>query len=242
MESDQLKKALESLLFITDHPLSLAQLCKIVGVKESESEKVTAAIAALKQELDDKASAVHVVEVADGFQMGTRPAYAPFVKKLFTERMTMKLSTAAHETLSIIAYKQPLTRAEIEQIRGVEVIAALERLLEKGLIKVVGRKETVGRPLMYGTTPDFLRHFGLRSLEDLPPIDSFTVEAPVETPRVETIAEAPVETTVETTPQEADGTGVSAAEAAETPPEPQPDHEAQPQTEEQGPEPKSIWD
>jgi segregation and condensation protein B len=87
--------------------------------------------------------------------------------------MTMRLSTAALETLSIIAYKQPLTRAEIEEIRGVEVIAALETLLEKGLVRVVGRKETVGRPLLYGTTPEFLRQFGLRSISDLPPLDAF---------------------------------------------------------------------
>ena len=97
-----------------------------------------------------------------------------YLRKLFADRATMRLSTAAQETLSIVAYKQPLTRAEIEEIRGVEVIAALETLLEKRLLKVVGRKETVGRPLMYGTPLDFLRHFGLRSLEDLPPIDSFT--------------------------------------------------------------------
>ena len=171
VENDALKKALESLLFITNQPLSLDKLCKIVGIKDPP--RLQALIAELRQELDEKGSAVQILEVADGFQMATRAQYAPFVKKLFTEKMTMRLSTAAHETLSIIAYKQPLTRAEIEQIRGVEVIAALETLLEKGLIKVVGRRETVGRPLMYGTTPDFLRHFGLRSLDDLPPLDQF---------------------------------------------------------------------
>lgn len=206
---EQLKKALESLLFITDHPLPLQKLCKIVGVTQKESKRVVEAIGLLKQELDDKKSAVQVVEVADGFQMGTRPQFAPFVKKLFTEKMTMRLSTAAHETLSIIAYKQPLTRAEIEQIRGVEVIAAIETLLEKRLIEVVGRRETVGRPLLYGTTTDFLRHFGLRSLEDLPPIDSFTVEnAPLgERGSAASAAETPSESAV------ADGVQ-SAGEAA----------------------------
>lgn len=111
--------------------------------------------------------------VAEGWQMATRPDLAPYVRKLFADRATMRLSVAAQETLSIVAYRQPLTRAEIEEIRGVEVIAALETLLEKRLLKVVGRKETVGRPLLYGTTPEFLRHYGLRSLEDMPPIDSF---------------------------------------------------------------------
>jgi segregation and condensation protein B len=254
MENDQLKKALESLLFITDHPLSAAQLGKIVGVKDAD--RVVALVGELKKELEDKASAVQVIEVADGFQMATRSEYAPFVRKLFAERMTMKLSTAAHETLSIIAYKQPLTRAEIEQIRGVEVIAALETLLEKGLIRVVGRRETVGRPLMYGTTPDFLRHFGLRSLEDLPPIDSFT--PPEGSPLG---ASAPGDAAVEPSTTEASwqeaGDVQPAVEAEQTPVdaervsesvEPTAEEESQNSSEPATPEepakpaPKNIWD
>lgn len=177
MENSELKAALEALLFITDHPLSAKELAKLTTNTVKEEDRARALIEELKREYDERGSAVQVLEVADGFQMSTRPLHGPFVRKLFAERMTLKLSTAAHETLSIIAYKQPLTRAEIEQIRGVEVIAALETLVEKRLIKVVGRKESVGRPLMYGTTPEFLRHFGLRGLEDLPPLDSFTAEA-----------------------------------------------------------------
>ncbi|MBI4377210.1 MAG: SMC-Scp complex subunit ScpB [Elusimicrobia bacterium] len=171
----ELKKALETLLFITDRPLSLAQLCKVTG--GTEPARVEAVIAELRRELEEKNSPVQLLEVAEGFQMATRPAYAPFVRQLFSERMTMRLSTAALETLAIIAYKQPLTRAEIEEVRGVEVIAALETLLEKRLVKVVGRRETVGRPLMYGTTMEFLRHFGLKSLEELPPLENFSAEA-----------------------------------------------------------------
>ncbi|MDE2040165.1 MAG: SMC-Scp complex subunit ScpB [Elusimicrobia bacterium] len=229
-ENEALKKALESLLFITDHPLSLAQLCKILGVREKESKRVEDAIAALKGELDEKQSAVQVVEVAEGFQMGTRPDYAPYVRKLFSDRMTMRLSTAAHETLSIIAYKQPLTRAEIEHIRGVEVIAALETLLEKGLIRVVGRKETVGRPLMYGTTPDFLRHFGLRSLADLPPLDGF--QPPVEPASAPAAAlEAEVTTAPEPEPAPAP---LEAAPEPAAPAAPENPAEQKPR--------KSIWD
>lgn len=175
-QHERLKRGIESLLFITDHPLPLAKLAKCAGLTVKEHKKAVEIVEELRRELAERNSAVQIIEVADGFQMGTKPVYAPFVKKLFSEKMTMRLSTAAHETLSIIAYKQPLTRAEIEQIRGVEVIAAIETLLEKRLIEVVGRRETVGRPLLYGTTTDFLRHFGLRSLEDLPPIDSFTPE------------------------------------------------------------------
>lgn len=175
-DNEELKKALETLLFITDRPLSLEHLNKVTGAQDAR--RVAGLIAEIRSELEAKGLPVQLMEVADGYQMATKPAYAPLVRRLFAERMTMKLSTAALETLSIIAYKQPLTRAEIEEIRGVEVIAALETLLEKRLIKVVGRRETVGRPLMYGTTVDFMRHFGLKSLEDMPPLDSFAAVEP----------------------------------------------------------------
>jgi len=166
-----LRRALEGLLFITDRPLSAGELCKLVNVRDQD--RIVSAVEELRRELEDRNLGYRLIAVAEGWQMATRPELAPYMRKLFSDRATMRLSTAAQETLSIISYKQPLTRAEVEEIRGVEVIAALESLLEKRLIKVVGRKETVGRPLMYGTTMEFLRHFGLRSLEDLPPIDTF---------------------------------------------------------------------
>ena len=192
-----LRRALEGLLFITDRPLSAGELCKLVNVRDQD--RIVAAVEDLRRELEERNQGYRLIAVAEGWQMATRPELAPYMRKLFSDRATMRLSTAAQETLSIISYKQPLTRAEVEEIRGVEVIAALESLIEKRLIKVVGRKETVGRPLMYGTTMEFLRHFGLRSLEDLPPIDSFSpgdtaptaAEAPVETPAAEaSVAEA----------------------------------------------------
>lgn len=172
MEESELKQAVETLLFITDQPLKLERLAAAVGVKDVEV--VASAVAELQREYDERGSGVQIIEIAEGWQMATRSDLAKHVRRLYAERMTMRLSTAALETLSIIAYKQPLTRAEVEMIRGVEVIAALETLLEKDLIQVVGRKESVGRPLLYGTTAEFLRHFGLRSTADLPPIDSFT--------------------------------------------------------------------
>jgi segregation and condensation protein B len=171
-DDDLLRRALEGLLFITDRPLSAAELGKLVGVRDQD--KIIGTVEELRRDLEAKNAGYRLIAVAEGWQMATRPELAPYMRKLFADRATMRLSTAAQETLSIISYKQPLTRAEIEDIRGVEVIAALETLLEKGLTKVVGRKETVGRPLMYGTTSEFLRHFGLRSLEDLPPLDNFT--------------------------------------------------------------------
>jgi len=171
MENTELKQAIETLLFITDQPIGVSRMCQAVGVKDRD--RVTALIGELRQEYETRGGGIQVIEIAEGFQMATRPGFAAFIRNLYKDKMTMRLSTAALETLSIIAYKQPLTRAEIEQIRGVEVIAALETLLEKALVRVVGRKETVGRPLLYGTTPDFLRHFGLRSIRDLPPIEEF---------------------------------------------------------------------
>jgi segregation and condensation protein B len=143
----------------------------IVGDKTID--RVAPAVQEIQREYAERGSGVQVIEIAEGWQMATRPEHARFVRQLYSEKMTMRLSTAALETLAIIAYKQPLTRAEVEEIRGVEVIAALETLLEKGLVRVVGRKESVGRPLLYGTTPEFLRQFGLRGVADLPPLDSF---------------------------------------------------------------------
>lgn len=178
MDALELKQAVETLLFITDHPLSAAALAGALGEKDKDA--VTATVAELQREYEERGGAVRLIEIAEGFQMATKPEFAPYVRNLYKDRMTMRLSTAALETLAIIGYRQPLTRAEIEEIRGVEVIAALETLLEKALVKVVGRRETVGRPLLYGTTPEFLRHFGLRSIADLPPIDTFTPAEPTE--------------------------------------------------------------
>jgi len=226
-----LRRALEGLLFITDRPLSAGELCKLVNIRDQD--RIVAAVEELRAELEDRNLGYRLIAVAEGWQMATRPELAPYMRKLFSDRATMRLSTAAQETLSIISYKQPLTRAEVEEIRGVEVIAALESLIEKRLIKVVGRKETVGRPLMYGTTMEFLRHFGLRSLEDLPPLDRFAApetaaaapsepiaeavteaiaeaitEPSTEAPAEEAIVEAPVEQQTEEAKDEPEGEGL----------------------------------
>ena len=199
-----LRRALEGLLFITDRPLSAAELGKLVGVRDQD--KIIGTVEELRRDLEAQNAGYRLIAVAEGWQMATRPELAPYVRKLFADRATMRLSTAAQETLSIISYKQPLTRAEIEDIRGVEVIAALETLLEKGLTKVVGRKETVGRPLMYGTTSEFLRHFGLRSLEDLPPLDNFTPaeDAPPSAAPADAAAEFAAEPATDAAPESAE--------------------------------------
>jgi segregation and condensation protein B len=245
-----LRRALEGLLFITDRPLSAGELCKLVNVRDQD--RIVACVEDLRRELEERNLGYRLIAVAEGWQMATRPELAPYMRKLFSDRATMRLSTAAQETLSIISYKQPLTRAEVEEIRGVEVIAALESLIEKRLIKVVGRKETVGRPLMYGTTMEFLRHFGLRSLEDLPPIDSFGPQdaappaAPAEAPVEGTPAEAVADQTEEAVVAEAFSESIAEeAPAAEAPAEEEaasgdapPQEEAQPEEEKEGLWPK----
>ncbi|MFH1618963.1 MAG: SMC-Scp complex subunit ScpB [bacterium] len=170
MDREELKKIIETLLFITDHPLSPEKLCRLSGEKDAEA--VSQALAAVKGDYAARNAGIQLNEVAGGFQLATRPEYGRVVRKLFHEKMTMRLSSAALETLAIVAYRQPLTRAEIESLRGVEVIAPLETLLERRLLKVVGRKETVGRPLLYGTTVEFLKQFGFNSLEDMPPLET----------------------------------------------------------------------
>ncbi|MBI3289231.1 MAG: SMC-Scp complex subunit ScpB, partial [Elusimicrobia bacterium] len=118
-----LRRALEGLLFITDRPLSAAELGKIVGVRDQD--RIVATVEELRRALEESDRGYHLIAVAEGWQMATRPSLAPYMRKLFSDRATMRLSVAAQETLSIVSYKQPLTRAEIEEIRGVEVIAAL---------------------------------------------------------------------------------------------------------------------
>ncbi|MBI4051514.1 MAG: SMC-Scp complex subunit ScpB [Elusimicrobia bacterium] len=173
MERNQIKSVLETMFFITDRPIPLQKLVQLMELQEAELRE---SIQELRSEMESRGSALQILEIGGGFQFGTRSEYASWIRKLYGERLTVKLSQPTLETLSIIAYKQPITRAEIEEIRGVEVIASLETLLERRLIRVTGRKETVGRPLLYGTTMEFLRHFGFNSVEELPNIDSFISE------------------------------------------------------------------
>ncbi len=170
MEDSHPKKIVEALLFITNRPLSADELLDIIGKENLDKKALTTLIHEISRELDERGSAIQLVAVAGGYQMATRTLYAPSIRKLYKDETTARLSTSALETLSILTYKQPITRAEIEEIRGVEVIAVLETLMERKLVKILGRKETIGRPLLYGTTTEFLRHFGLNSLGDLPPL------------------------------------------------------------------------
>jgi segregation and condensation protein B len=171
MERDERRKVLELLLWMTDRPLKPAELLRVLGDDAPLEMELRDELAHLAKELDDRQSPMQVVEIAQGFQLASRPAYSQWVRRLYKEKTALRLSPSALETLSIIAYKQPLTRGEIEDIRGVDVSGVVETLLERKLIKIVGRKEALGRPLLYGTTTDFMRQFGLRSLDELPRLD-----------------------------------------------------------------------
>ena len=159
-----LAKILEAVLFAAGDPVRMDELLRIL---ECTPEALESAAAELRTTLDDRGSALTLREVAGGWQLVTRPAYYHYLEKL-TQILDHKLTTPTMETLSIIAYRQPITKTEIEEIRGVRIEKSLARLLEYGLIEERGRKATIGRPILYATTDMFLEAFGLRSLEDLP--------------------------------------------------------------------------
>ncbi len=162
---DDLKPILEALLFVADEPLSAERLRQVLG--PVEGAEIHAALARLQAETEERRGGFVLVEVAGGFQFRTRPEYGPWVKRLLDPR-PVRLSKAALETLAIIAYKQPIIRAEIEHLRGVDCGGVLRQLLERKLIRVLGRKEIPGRPLIYATTKRFLEVFDLKDLNDLP--------------------------------------------------------------------------
>lgn len=166
MERDELKSILECLLFVSDKPMSLGTL---QGLLESEDRRtLLAALDELKAEYDQQHRAIQLVEIAEGYQLATRVQFAPWIRKMYKTRTASKLSRAALETLAIIAYRQPITKAEIEDIRGVSADGVVNSLMERKFIRLVGRKEVVGRPMLYGTTKDFLHYFGLKDLSDMP--------------------------------------------------------------------------
>jgi len=166
MNPSEIKAIVESLLFAAGTPVSLRRLAEVIGVAQAE---VKLAMASLLEEYAVGERGVRLAEVAGGYQYRTAGEYADYVKKLIQEKPS-RLSRAALETLAIIAYRQPLTKAEIEVVRGVDVDGVLNSLLTKKLVRVVGRKDVPGRPWVYGTTSQFLELFGLNDLGSLPPL------------------------------------------------------------------------
>ncbi|HEV2175502.1 MAG TPA: SMC-Scp complex subunit ScpB [Nitrospira sp.] len=171
LQGRELVAVLEALLFVSAEPLSLARLATAIGgVSKSEVEQ---ALNLFSQQLAQDGRGIQLVKLAGGYRLMTKPDYAPWLKRLDKAKAVQKLSRSALESLAIIAYKQPLVRAEIEEIRGVETSGVLRTLLERKLVRIVGRKEVPGRPIMYGTTKFFLEHFGLHDIAQLPPLREF---------------------------------------------------------------------
>lgn len=166
-------RIVEALLFATDAPLTAADMAR--ADESLDEDRVEAAIQELRAEYDREARAFQIYDIAGGYQTLTRPELAPYLERFATIPQAGRLSAAALEALAIIAYRQPIGRAEVEEIRGVASSGVLRTLQDRGLIDVAGRGEGLGRPLLYGTTPRFLEHFGFRSLDDLPRPDELPV-------------------------------------------------------------------
>ncbi len=172
MESEFLRANLEALLFVSEEPQTITRLSE--AMPGTTPEQVQEALDTLMREYTAERYGIQLAEIAGGYQLCTKGSYSASINKLFERRRTRTLSKPALETLAIIAYRQPITRAEIEIIRGVNVDGVLHSLLERRLVKISGRKEIPGRPFLYRTTKSFLQYFGLNSLADLPKVDDIT--------------------------------------------------------------------
>ena len=181
LPSAELKAILEALIFASPEPLTPKALHKLLS--SDPKEDVQAALAELKKDYD-RAGGIQLVEVAGGYQIVTRPDLHEWVRRLFHERTTQRLTQQGLETLAVVAYRQPITSLEIAEVRGVSTASGvLNTLLERHLIKIVGRKQVVGRPFLYATTKDFLIRFGLNDLSDLPKVEDMAealgLDAPI---------------------------------------------------------------
>ena len=171
IDARELKAILEAVLFVSPEPVPVARLLSILGTV-SKAE-VVQALGILTHDLDQDGRGIQLVQIAGGYRLVTKQEYGPWLKRMDKAKAAQKLSRSALESLAIIAYKQPLVRSEIEEIRGVETSGVLRTLCERKLVRIVGRKDVPGRPIMYGTTKFFLEHFGLHDLSQLPPLREF---------------------------------------------------------------------
>lgn len=173
MEMKEKKSLIEALLFVSGEPLTLSEMKNSTDLPEPELKQL---LDEMMAEYTDRNSGLFIVEIASGYQMVTNPHYAQWIKKFKNTSSSGKLSMPALETLAIVAYKQPIIKAELEQIRGVNSDGVIKTLLDRRLIKIMGRKEVPGKPLLYGTTREFLQYFGLKDLTELPTISELTRE------------------------------------------------------------------
>lgn len=169
LEDPNCHSVVEALLFASDTPLPLSKLKAVLG--ELSVEKIKSIIQELNRKYKENNQSFAIREIAGGYQMYTRPEYASWINQLYALRRAQRLSQAALETLSVIAYRQPVVKSTIDHIRGVDSGGVLHTLLERKLITISGREDSVGRPLIYGTTKEFLVYFGLNDLKDLPKIE-----------------------------------------------------------------------
>jgi segregation and condensation protein B len=171
VDDQQLKAALEALLFISGSPLTVDRFTGIF--EEASKEQVEAQLHALKTDYEERGAGIMLTEVAGGWQLATCAEHATWVRKFKSVKASPRLSRPALETLAIIAYRQPITRPEIEAIRGVNIGGIVRNLMERRLVKIVGKKDVPGKPMLYGTTSEFLQHFGLKDLASLPTLKEF---------------------------------------------------------------------
>lgn len=167
------KSIIEALLFVSGEPISVDLIKKVTEIPEQEIRNI---LNSLISEYKERNSGIMITEIAEGFQMVTAPECSFYIKRLKNINQSNRLSQASLETLSIIAYKQPITKLEVDNIRGVNSDGAIKSLMDKRLIKIVGKKEAPGRPFLYGTTKEFLQYFGLKNLSELPPLQNILRE------------------------------------------------------------------
>ena len=177
---DELKSIIESLIFASPDPVSLKVIVKTID--SEPPEHVAEALASVCQEWKDRSGGLQLVEVAGGYQIVTKPELHEWVRRLFHEHSKQRLSIPALETLAVVAYRQPVTGPEITEIRGVNTSGVLGTLVERRLVKVVGRRAVIGRPFLYATTREFLDRFGLKDLADLPKVEDMAEALGMEVP------------------------------------------------------------
>ena len=184
MESEKLKQIVEALIFASDTPISISKITSVIGT--TTEEEVETIITALGKEYTEAKRAFKIIRVSNGIQMVTRTEFYEWISQLYKGKRKGRLSQQALETLAIIAYKQPITKIDIDSIRGVDSSGVLGTLLERDLVKIAGREKTVGRPLLYKTTDKFLEYFGLDLISDLPRLKE--IESLVKTDEVKQIS------------------------------------------------------
>ena len=160
-------QVIEAILFVAGEPVKISDLATALGIDEKEAAK---AVEALERHFDDEKRGITVKRYGDHLRLETRAEYAPYVERMLQPVQRQSLSQTVMETLAVIAYRQPTTKGEVEQVRGVKCDYSVQSLLQKGLIKEVGRKEALGRPILYATTDKFLEHFGISDIRELPPL------------------------------------------------------------------------